>query len=200
MHRGTKADPRGGIPVRAALSGMAALIATGCAGPPPPPAPPPAPPAAHPNIVLISLDTFRADRMSCYGYDRLTTPRVDSLVAEGALFEAFYSASDFTLPSHASLFTGRYPSVHGVTQNEHALCDAIPVLAEHLAERGYRTVGFYDNDFLSPAYGFGRGFARYDRFSDSRTLRELWETLPDLISASDETPSRLHRLGPLPRR
>ena len=92
-----------------------------------------------PDILLIVLDAARADRFSSYGYHRQTTPHMDRFAGEGLRFTRAVSTSSWTLPTHASLFTGLLPDEHG-TRNQHAwLIDRFPTLAELLAKRGYRT-------------------------------------------------------------
>jgi arylsulfatase A-like enzyme len=70
-------------------------------------------PKAHPDVVLITLDTTRADHMSAYGYPRETTPHLDPLAEDAVRFDAAYAVTSWTLPSHASIFTGKFPSAHG---------------------------------------------------------------------------------------
>lgn len=125
--------------------------------------------ARRPNIVLIVLDTVRADHLSCYGYRRLTTPNIDSFARRGVQFENVIAASSWTLPSIASIFTGLLPHQHGANWG-HAL-DAGPLtLAAILRSNGYETAGFNANPF----YGLGgwrlsEGFDVYD--DDSYSLR-----------------------------
>ncbi len=131
-----------------------------------------------PNVLVISIDTLRADHLSCYGYPRQTSPAIDALVAGGALFERAYSSAPWTLPSYGSLFTGMLPADHRagiVKQREEAfgqdvapterttetLRPDVPTLAELLASRGYQTAGFVSNPFLAPAAGVARGFQSY---------------------------------------
>jgi len=110
------------------------------------PAPADAPPtpasSGPPSIVLVTIDTLRADHVSSYGYERTTTPNLDALAAGGARFETAYAVSSTTLPSHATLFTSRYPDEHGVTKNGVALPADVPTLAEHLSAAGWETVAF----------------------------------------------------------
>jgi len=113
------------------------------------------------NLLLISLDTLRADHLGCYGYQRPTSPFLDRLASQGVLFEQAYATSPWTLPSHASLFTGLYPSQHGVMTEELALPGDLPTLAEALRERGFATAGFVSGIFVGPRFGLGRGFERY---------------------------------------
>jgi arylsulfatase A-like enzyme len=113
------------------------------------------------NLLLISLDTLRADHLGCYGYPRPTSPFLDRLASQGVLFEQAWATSPWTLPSHASLFTGLYPSQHGVMTEERALPADLPTLAESLRERGFATAGFVSGIFLGARFGLGRGFDRY---------------------------------------
>jgi arylsulfatase A-like enzyme len=127
-----------------------------------------------PNVLLITLDTVRADHLSCYGYGRATTPRLDALARQSALFLNAYANSPYTLSSHASLFTGLLPSEHGahpvpgplqqsVKAPDFPLRSNVPTLAERLAERGYRTAGIAANSgYLSAWTGLQRGFQHYD--------------------------------------
>ena len=128
-----------------------AAFASGCGEPPQPR-----------NLLLISLDTLRADHLGCYGYGRPTSPFLDRLASQGVLFEQAWATSPWTLPSHASLFTGLYPSQHGVVSEELALPTDLPTLAEALRGRGFTTAGFVSGIFLGARFGLGRGFERYD--------------------------------------
>ncbi len=122
---------------------------------------PPASPDA-PNVVLVVLDTVRAMDVSTYGYARPTSPEIDRLAAEGALFLDATSPSTWSLPSHASLFTGRYPSSHGA-HGEHQFLDArYPTLAQVLEHRGYETFCITANAWISDGLGLTRGFAWQD--------------------------------------
>lgn len=124
-----------------------------------------------PNILLIILDTVRARSLSLYGYAESTSPFLESIAREGATFDWAFSTASWTLPSHASMFTGRFPSQHGA-DFQAPLDERYPVLAEVLAERGYRTGGFTAN-LLATTRGFGlhRGFSRYEDFR--LTLKQL---------------------------
>ncbi|MAE70737.1 MAG: hypothetical protein CME06_09740 [Gemmatimonadetes bacterium] len=118
-------------------------------------------PSPLPSIVLISIDTLRADHLSCYGYDR-PTPSIDSLAALGVLYENAHASAPWTLPSHVSLFTGLYPSSHGVVDTDRSLPPAIAQLPEALKRHGYRTAGFGAHIYLGRNFGFGRGFDHYE--------------------------------------
>jgi arylsulfatase A-like enzyme len=116
------------------------------------------------DIVFIVLDTQRVDRLGCYGYqsgeDKSTiTPNLDAFADGGALFESAISPAQWTIPSHASMFTGLYPTAHQVTQSNHTLGTAHPHLAELLQDSGYQTVGFCNNPLVGVLdNGFKRGF------------------------------------------
>lgn len=123
--------------------------------------------AAAPNILMIILDTVRGEEMSLYGYARPTTPALDARARESVVFDRAISASSWTLPSHASLFTGRTGGSLGVSWMRQLDSDT-PVLAEVLRTRGYLTGGFVANHlYTSYESGLARGFAHYDdyRFS-----------------------------------
>ncbi len=100
------------------------------------------PPATKYNLLLISIDTLRADHLKCYGYKRDTSPHLDQLAREGVLFENLTAASSWTVPSHMSMFTSLYPSVHGVQTFTSQLGEGVPTLAQCLAESGYVTAAF----------------------------------------------------------
>ena len=120
-------------------------------------------PAARPNILLITLDTTRADHLGAYGYTRAKTPNLDRLAASGVLFERAIAAAPLTLPAHASLLTGRYPFRHGVRNNgSFTLAQTTPTLATALHAAGYRTAAFVSAFVLDRRYGLTRGFDAYD--------------------------------------
>lgn len=115
-----------------------------------------------PNIVLIVLDTLRADRMSCYGYGRRTTPFIDAFAEESTLFERAIVPGQWTIPSHASFFTGEYPTTHMTTQIYDTLGTDMTTLAELLHAEGYKTVGFCNNPLLGVVDNeLDRGFEEF---------------------------------------
>jgi arylsulfatase A-like enzyme len=133
-------------------------------------APAPGRSATNPrNVVLVSLDTLRADHVSAYGYERPTSPNLDRLAAEGILFEQAFSHAPHTAQSHMSLFTSLYPGEHGVHNFQDGppvrLDDEIPTLAELLQSSGYRTRGVVSGGNISGSLGFDRGFDRYDELN-----------------------------------
>jgi choline-sulfatase len=130
-------------------------------------------PAARvaPNILLITLDTTRADHLSSYGYRLGSTPHLDRLAAEGVLFERAVAAAPITLPSHVSLFTALYPFAHGVRNNgSSSLGDKVPTLATALHDRGYRTAAFVSAFVLDRHFGLARGFDHYDDRLEARGM------------------------------
>jgi len=147
-------------------------------------------PSNAPNILIITLDTVRADHVSCYGYPRETTPNLDRLAAEGQRLKNFIAVSSWTLPAHASLFTGLFPSTHGAHYSGDAgssLGDAVGgrdfyklfranvlsekaiSLAEVLRRHGYVTGGVGAGPWLKSMFGLAQGFDWYD--ADTRSLR-----------------------------
>jgi arylsulfatase A-like enzyme/Flp pilus assembly protein TadD len=115
------------------------------------------------NLLLVTLDTTRADRLGCYGYAGARTRYLDRLAAEGVRFAQAISPAPITLPAHASIFTGLYPIAHGVRNNGNfTLSDRYPTLATILKSQGYRTAAFVSSFILDRRYGLARGFDRYD--------------------------------------
>jgi len=113
-------------------------------------------------VILISVDTLRADHLSCYGYSRLETPHIDSLVGGGTLFAEIYSQAPITLPSHASLFTSTYSFANGIRENAQVLPPGTVTLATALAAHGYDTAAFIGGYFLDRRFGLAQGFQTYD--------------------------------------
>jgi len=136
---------------------------------------------ARPNILVITLDTTRADHLGCYGYRRATTPRIDALARESMVYERMTSVTCWTLPSHASLFTGKYPTSHGARYDKDGTFDLSKAigaafegfkargidarertLATILSEAGYATGAAVAGPWLLKVFGLGQGFASYD--------------------------------------
>lgn len=128
-----------------------ALLAAGCGERPP----------ARPNVILVSVDTLRADHMGGYGYDQPTTPFLDSLAASGVRFSQAFAHASWTLPSHMSLMTSCHPQTHTVDVARRSLPASIPTLAEVLAAGGYETTAFVSWIYLKAGFGFDRGFHAY---------------------------------------
>ena len=115
----------------------------------------------RPNIVLISIDTLRFDRLGCTGYTKSSTPNLDQLAKEAVLFEHVYTPVPITLPAHASLLTSSHPSTHGVRDNGEALASTVPTLAEQFRNHGYQTAAFIGSFVLDRRFGLARGFDGY---------------------------------------
>jgi arylsulfatase A-like enzyme len=113
------------------------------------------------NLILISIDTLRADHLGFYGYPRGTSPFLDSLAARGVVFERAYAPSPWTLPSHASLLTGLYPSHHGAFNEKLSLPAGVETLADRRAVRGFATGAVVNSWFFDEIYGLARGFESY---------------------------------------
>ncbi|MHC4616156.1 MAG: sulfatase [Planctomycetota bacterium] len=127
-----------------------------------------------PNIILIVVDALRADHLSCYGYDRLTSPNLDRFAEECLLFKSAFSASPSTVGSIPSILTGLYPSFHGtgVDGNVFTLRREISTLPQLLREDGYTTVGFNTNPYMASKHGYSRGYTSYfDLFVSKPKLR-----------------------------
>lgn len=116
------------------------------------------------NVLLVSVDTLRADHTGWHGYGRETTPVLSALARRGLVFAEAMSTSSWTLPAHGSLLTGRYPSDHGAQDDGSRLSDAFPTLAELFRRAGFHTLAVVSHIYVARPFGFDRGF---DRFDDS---------------------------------
>ena len=114
------------------------------------------------HVVLISIDTLRADHLGSYGYERATSPALDRIAESGALFLDASTTSPWTLPSHASLLTGLYPSQHGVKDHINRLSGSIPTLASILGGHGYQSFAVVNSHNLAPRYGLDQGFESFE--------------------------------------
>ena len=114
-----------------------------------------------PNVLFIVVDTLRWDHLGCYGYERNTSPSIDTLASESVRFERAYSAAPWTKPSVASMITGLYPSTHGAAQLKSILPASIDTLAELLSREGFQTAGVVSHLLVSALLGFGQGFDSY---------------------------------------
>lgn len=120
-------------------------------------------PLRRPNLLLITIDTLRPDRLGCYGYDKIETPNLDNLARKGALFENAVTSTPLTAPSHASIFTGLYPTAHKVRDTGGFILDSShPTLAVILQQQGWDTAAFVGSSVLKKHFGFAQGFAVYD--------------------------------------
>ncbi len=122
-----------------------------------------APEPVRPNVLIVTIDTLRADRVGVYGSTTARTPTLDRLAAEGLRAADAIAQAPITMPSHASLFTGLYPPAHGVRDNgTAALGNGVVTLAQRLDGAGYTTHAFVSAVVLSRLYGLDAGFASYD--------------------------------------
>src|SRR5438445_12399273 len=119
--------------------------------------------AMPPNVLLVTLDTTRADRLGCYGWEPALTPSLDGLAARGVTFTQAFSPCPLTLPAHATILTGLEPAQHGLRINRRAaLGTGVRTLAEVLRDRGYATGAFVGAYVVNRRFGLDRGFTVYD--------------------------------------
>lgn len=124
---------------------------------------PTAPPEdQRPNVIWFSIESLRADHIGCYGYERDTTPNLDALAAAATRYPDAHSVTSWTLASHATMFTGLYPTAHRVTEPDSKLSDAHTTVAEALAAAGYDTMAAVSGPYFRRAHNMQQGFARYD--------------------------------------
>jgi arylsulfatase A-like enzyme len=119
-------------------------------------------PPAFPNVLLITIDTLRADRLGAWGYDLPTSPHLDALAAQSLVFLEARSPSSWTLPALASLMTSTHSSTHGIWRFDGRLAQAFDTLAERLAARGFRTAAVGNHTFLAEKFGLHQGFQEFD--------------------------------------
>lgn len=151
---------------------FAALLLSGCADDAKPLLPVPHGFARGADIVIVTLDTTRADHLGCYGRSPSVTPNLDRLCREGTRFDNAVTSTPVTLPAHASIMTGLLPNRHGVRYNgEFRLAPGIPVLAEEFAAAGYQTAAFVGSFVLDARFGLARGFDTYDDRVEGAAVR-----------------------------
>jgi len=131
----------------------------------------------RPNIILIVMDTVRADHLSCYGHHRRTTPNIDDLARHGVLYENAFTAAPWTPPSHASIFTGKYPSHHRTIGKDVRLKKENTSLAEILSRNGYSTLGVTCCQLLGLESGFERGFEKFIELKPPSLLSFMFDRL-----------------------
>ncbi len=120
-------------------------------------------PTPQPNLILVTVDTLRADHLGCYGHFRPSSPRIDALAQSGLVFERAISSAPWTLPSVATIHTSLYPREHGAIGAEIPLRDEVTTLAESLQGTGYDTLAVVTHGFVSRRYNFDQGFATFDQ-------------------------------------
>lgn len=147
------------------------------------------------NIVLITIDTLRADHLSCYGYERETSPNIDKVAEEGIIFKNTIAPSSWTVPSMASLFTSTYPINHGMVndiesrrEKKEVISDNLTTLAEALQKEGYSTFGVSSNYNLTTEFGFARGFDyfKYKGWIDADGVNSIVSKWEDTINKSEK--------------
>ena len=139
------------------------------------------------DIIFIVLDTQRADRLGCYGYDRAITPNLDRFASRATLFEQAVAPAQWTVPSHASMFSGLYPTAHQVVQSSQRLSPKHPHIAELLSSAGYETVGFCNNPLVGILdNGLKRGFQHFYNYGGA---------VPSVPSSSSGLPWPANRLA-----
>lgn len=132
-------------------------------------------------MLIITMDTTRADHLGCYGHQVPTSPFIDSIAKQGTLFRNAYTSATWTLPAHISLFTGQMPTVHGVGYSNYFASPTLQTLGEILRDKGYVTAGFTGGPFLDSVFNVHQGFQYYDEKLDSNSkLKRL--TLFRLLS------------------
>ncbi len=148
-----------------------------CRGSSPEPTPDPAPRPAGASVLLVTIDTLRADHLGAYGYPRLVSPHMDALARQGALFEQAYTYWPKTRGSFVMMMTGRRPSQNGYSKTHPGVVGFNPTIASVLQQAGYRTAASVDNPNVARVHGYARGFDTY---------RETWEE-PALDTEWDRT-------------
>ena len=152
---------------------LAALALGACARQP---EPAPAGPPRVDHVLLITIDTLRADRVGAYGYARAATPALDSIARHGVRFDRAFASAPITQTSHATILTGRYPQGHGARHNGMRIDELVPTLAERFKAAGFSTAAFVAAFPLDRRFGLARGFDTYSdtmpRGPDGRELNE----------------------------
>ena len=152
----------------------------------------------RPHILIISIDSLRADHLSTYGYKRETSPYLDLFASEGTVFENAFSAANWTGASLASILTGLYPTVHGYTNRRYYLDPSVPSLPVILKEHGYHTLCFSNNMYLSDKTGLSRGFSEFyyqgKRWTDSNDQSHEPRENPFIKKIKDAVPMRTKTL------
>ncbi len=160
--RGFATRPLGAALIVLVIAGISAAASGMVSAPPPAQLPPRAAAAPNaPNVILLMIDTLRADHLSVYGYQSNQTPRIDKLAGDGLRCAKAFSQASWTRPSVATIFTGLYPSSHGAIHKSDILPDRVETVAEALTKAGYYTVGFPNNINVTEAFNFNQGFAEF---------------------------------------
>jgi len=153
----------------------------------------------RPNLILVSIDMLRADHVGAYGYEHETTPNLDRLARKNLFFPSMHAQAAYTLPATVSLFSGQFPSAHGVYRGTHAVSPTrTPLLAEILGAEGYATMGFTAGGFVSADFGLDAGFDGFTnvdplRHPDSEFFHLLRDRNPELTKelVGEHGPARI---------
>ena len=133
----------------------------------------------RPSVILVSIDTLRADHVGLYGYERDTTPFLDRFAEQCLVFERALTPISWTLPAHITMLSGLYPVQHAVLKEDLALSPDVPFLAERLQSVGYQTVGLYFRGWIHERHGFDRGF---DVFRNHKNALEAVDHLREALA------------------
>ncbi len=183
------------MPIRTILWSLGLAMLLGCSPPTPD------------NVVLIVVDTLRADHLGFYGYDRPTSPRLDDWARRGVVFDNALATSPWTLPTFGSILTGLIPSEHGAGERTREsgkrwkrapLRESVFTLPEALSSQGWQTAAVVSNPFLREHFGLSRGFDRYDYNHRSRKADEVIDTALQMIEQLQGEPFflMLHLIDP----
>lgn len=151
------------------------------------------PGAKPPHVLIFLVDTLRADRLGCYGYDRPTSPNIDRFAAGAVRFEHTVAQSSWTRPSTASILTGLYPHNHGARSRNHVLARDVAYLPEVLRSIGYRALGVSSNSIAGPTFGFRRGFSHFKQLPENLSSPGIHIPVWRVVN---ETLEWLERIGP----
>jgi arylsulfatase A-like enzyme len=169
------------------LAPLLAVVGTACRSEPPPPAPE-TPVAQRPNVLLVTIDSLRADHLGCYGYRRATSRNLDRLAAEGAVFETAIAQAPWTLPSLASLHTSRLPAEVGAIHIDGRLAGHGVTAAELFRAAGFATAAFTVGAYTEPSRGFGQGFETYENRENTHLAAELNRLALDWVDGNGKRP------------
>jgi len=137
------------------------------------------------NVVLISIDTLRADYVGVYGHERKVTPNIDRFAEQSIRFNQAFSSSNWTLPAHAGMFSGLMSSGHGAVRAEDAIRPGTNLLVEHLQRTGMATAAFVSHVYVSEKYGFARGFDTFD-YRQNRSAADVTDRAVDWLTNRDK--------------
>ncbi len=157
-------------------------------------------PVKKPTVLLVTIDTIRADHLSCYGHGRHTTPVIDRLTSEGLLFRNTLALVPLTTPSHSSIFTGLNPRSHAVLGNSWHLGKSFKTLAEHFRDAGYATAAFVSAVVLDPRCGLDRGFDHYSAIARPGPEMALHVPRPGNPTGEGDDADRTRRISGRQRR